>query len=483
MRRCIVVTLLVALFGCIVLSGCGNVEQAYTPEKEWQECLDVQEVMLAYSAREEYPNKTILRWVLPYGACEDNGNEAYREFNRLLDAKGYSFAVDFYVLACDGEEYYRNIRSMKQKGISVDIFNTGFDYFGALFDLCIEDNLCLPWNDFLDTDSGKVLRASKDENIWSALASSGEIYGIAGNPNAPVSEHFTYYFNNRILESYGWDAEELVLDSGKLTEAINTVSEKEQEILPCGLVNMEGIFPFSDYVTVMTPISYSVRENKYVNLTMTETGKSWLSLYAKNAVMPVDISFLQEKDTFFLVAEQRYDLSAPNNDMDGITIVNGPAYNINATGNINCVASWATNSEAAFQLLSAIHTDRELSTVLAYGLEGVNYIEEADGIDTIEPYSLLGDLLLANWGLFRQSDVMEQNGIVVIENIEVRKRLHILECYQELVNVEEIFTDSGPSIQDKKQWNSNTFNDKYASLKKQFERAGGNYLLSCLNQN
>ncbi len=461
------------------LLGCSKRKDKYKPETDWREYVAVEEVKLSYSAKERYPDKAILNWILPIGACEDNGSAVYDEFNRLLDKKGYPFAVDFYVLQCDGEEYYRRIRSMKYRGLPVDIFNVGFDYFGGVYDLCIEEGLCASWNEYFKTEEGRKLYLSKNDRVWKALSDEDVIYGIAGNVDAPVSEHYSYYFNERLLKQYGWDANELASDSRRLVEAVNSVAE--EGIIPCGLISRDDIFVFPDYISVMPPIAYSMRDDRYVNIAMTEEGRSWLKLYAANRIKIVEADSLNRIESFFLIVEQHRGANVPRTEYGGVVQVNSNAYGINITGNVNCVAEWSKKREDAFSLLNAIHTDVELSQVLAYGIKGVNYETRTEKIEVIEPYSVWGELFLSNWSFFREKKPEEQEGYTVYDGGVAGKRLSLFACYREMIKAEDIYLNSVPTATDNKLWGKDNFSEKMDSLAKEFEKAGGDYLLKCLN--
>lgn len=438
--------------------------------------------------------KTKLVWMAPYGVAKGD-DDVYIEFNNLLDRKGYDFYVSFYTPGNDLEEYVRLLYDASASGQEIDIFSTGYDYYGGLYGDLVRDGLCREWNTYLESADGKALYDTRDELVWESLSVEGKIYGLTGTPAVSGSGGQFYYVNPDMAEKYGIDCERLFEDAAYFWESIFAVEEGERA--------EEGFEPYIktgamfDYPEDMIPLRMPVAlradpEGKYQAVNLFEDERIRRAIIACNELWKRGYTVREysqdqiEAGNFFVIA------SAEPLECENAMEFIRPAVLANKSGAITCIADWSGNKEAAFELLCAVHTDRELSEILAFGIEGIHYHVEGEKVlkTEVDYAGRHADLLLANVQLLRDSDygVSHSASLSEAERASLRSNPlfgNPLDCREIKNKLQELYSCAGISFPDyleNSPWVNQDFEQKYDEGLRNLKDAGIDEVLNEINQ-
>ncbi len=377
---------LIVLLMTALCVGCGKrTEETATPSLTQTPAPTIG-IELTYSAAKDYPDKPVLLWIVPFGIAT-NDCEVYSEFNRLLDAKGYPFAVDFYSM--DGpDQYMKKLHSLKEARISVDVFNTGFAMYEGLYPDCVSSGLCEGWNGYLSGE-GASLASRYSKLFWQALSVNGEVYGIHPN-GGPTYTRYFYYMNHDYAERYGVDTVRLATDMSYRTELLKRTAADEPAGKPVLLRNVGTTEQYPvDYIRYADILGVGIRgdrlqaENLLNRKDVREAVLTYVELSKSGRVENVNEESEAELAERILHDDGVLFISNAEYHMDDVICVKSPIIPRNLEGGINCVASWSSHREEAFRLLDAVYSDIELSTLLAFGIEGKHYTITDKGITPI----------------------------------------------------------------------------------------------------
>jgi len=361
--------------------------------------------------------KTVITWMAPYGVAQSD-DEVYKRFNELLQQKGYDFYVEFLTPGNDLEGYTAVIYDAARSENEVDIFNTGYDYYSGLYGDMVRDGLCQDLTAYIEQADKENCFTINDELIWKSLSVEDKIYGITGYSSViPSTDRCYYYVNRDIVEKYSIDFERLFSDSDYFWECIFKVEKGEKSnegFAPYIRTGRGYLFDYpDDLMPYHGPIALSVDKygtvsavNVYEDIRVKNSiifcNELWrqgyiVQDYSNNQVYTKDV--LNNGNYFMLVSSEQW-------ECDSALEYKKPFAANNRTGAVTCIASWSDNKQAAFELLCAVHTDRELSEMLAFGIEGVHYRVEGQKIlkTNVEYTGRNAAVLLTNVDLLRESD-------------------------------------------------------------------------------
>lgn len=354
----------------------------------------------------------MLTWMAPYGIAGSD-DAVYIEFNNLLDRKGYDFYVNFCTTGTMAEEHTQLIYDAAASGREIDIFNTGYDYYGGLYRDLARDGLCQELNVYLESDGGKALYDTKDELVWKSLTVDGKIYGINGNPAVSGRHSQTYYYvNQEIAQKYEIDCERLFQDTSYFFDSIFTVEEGERADKAFEPYLTEGLYVWPEDMLQVGNNCVALRvdsDGRYQAVNIYEDKRIRQEIIACHELAERGHKVHEytqsqiEAGKYFIIVSAGKPVEC-GNAME----FTRPSF-INMDGNCNggiCIAEWSKNKEAAFELLCAVYTDRELSEMLAYGIEGIHYrVDGEEIIKTDVSYAgTFASSLLANTQLLRGYD-------------------------------------------------------------------------------
>lgn len=489
------------LLCCIVVLTCNGCQKKKTVT---QKVTPVQtesfRIELKYSSAATYPDKTVLRWVVPYG-IPDNSDRIFAAFNEKLNQKGLGYVVDFYALG-EAEKYADFLEYAKENKLQVDVFNCGYAYYTGYFSDIIRGGLCTDIDSYFSSEKGKKLYDSFDAYYWNALSDNGKCYGIS--PSSVGCERQYYAFNRDLVEKYEVDTARMVTDSKYYRDTLRKVCEGEKGTRFFGLVSsLSFMFPTpKGYWPVSSPVGFRTEGGTLtaVNLCEDEGIKEeilcYIELYQKGFVAngiaeggnPDTITREEiEEGRFFLI------LDSEKPDYENCICEIGTVIPVNKEGNVNCIASWSEHRDMGFDLLAEVYTDPELSRLLAFGIEGVHYSIK-DGIITPEEEwqewtalwaFLPNQSLLPPWNEteyhFRRGKEISEEERKYIEPNPVLGKRFVLKDYEEqmqkLLNYEVLTT----CVYRDEVWKKEDLSEQYeAELKKMKEWADG--IVNSLNQ-
>lgn len=379
--------IILTLLTCLTLSACSqseneNIQPAEgvptslpVPVKEAGN--DISAVVTPEGVAGKTPSaeKKVLTWMAPYGVARSN-SEVYKEFNRLLDEKGYDFCVEFYTPGNDLADYIDLLYQEKENGTKIDVYSTGYDYYGGLYGDLIADDMCVCLNEYLEDEAGKTLYATKDENIWKSLSKDGKIYGVTGRGSVTNKNEGYVYINREIADKYEVDSQRMVIDQQYFWDMMEKVETGERAVegfvpyirlnaklfdYPNGFEEFYG--PIAIAQTDGCVKAVNIYEEPEVRNEIINSHRMW-----ERKTMAQILTDEQTVNGNYFVVISPAEIKLPHAEMYKKSLTA-----INEQGGVTCIASWSEHVKEAFELIKAVHTDRELSELLAFGIEGVNY--------------------------------------------------------------------------------------------------------------
>lgn len=440
--------------------------------------------------------KTMLTWMAPRGV-PNSDDDIYIAFNNLLDRKGYDFYVNFYTPGNDSEEYVKLIHKAAASGQEIDIFSTGYGYCAGMYAGMALDGLCQELNVYMEDAEGRAFYDTKDELVWEGVSVEGKIYGVSGHPKVATLGKQYYYVNPEIAEKYEIDCERLFEDTSYFYDSIFAVEEGERadgEFEPY-IKQSNLLFDYpEDMIEVWEPIALrrdSEGSYRAVNIYEDERIRRAIiachELRKRGHTVQVYSQAQIEAGKYFIV------VSGQPLECDNAVGFIRPPYAGNQEGAITCIASWSENKEAAFELLCAVHTDRELSEMLAFGIEGINYRVEGDKIlksDVAYAGNYYAASLLTNRQLLRDSDydipysvpLSEEEKAALRENPLFGNPLDCRGIKDQLKELSECEDFSFPSQLNGSSWTGQDFDQMYEEGLQKLRDAGIDEVLDELNQ-
>ena len=445
--------------------------------------------------------KTVITWMVSryYGAPPAD-DEVYVEFNKLLDKKGYDIYVEFYTPEKDLDDYTNEIYdAVKEK--RVDIFHTGYDYYGSLYADLVRDGMCHEITGYMQEPEGEILYNIQDEMSWEALRVDGKLYAVTV-ASAFTEGDVSYYVNQSIAEKYEIDCERLLEDNAYFWDSMLRVEEGEkgnEEFIPyIRLAIYLYDYPLNLF-ELCRPIGICKdAEGKYKAVNIYEDERvresiiSSREMYNRGKMFGGGNEWQKQLETGdFFVA-----VGVPDSDYpDTEKYISEPCI-CGKAGMVNCISSGSENKEAAFELLCAVYTDRELSEMLAYGIEGKHYKVENDKIyKTATTYAGRRGAanLLTNIWILRESDyghyipvpLSEEEKQTLEINPLFNHPLDLRNLKQQLLELQRCALDNFPDNADGwafKYESEPDFNKIYDEALMELKKAGIDEVLNELNK-
>ena len=414
MRKIAILTAICVLLSSVFLcTGCGkknnNGEEGKTPAGT-EEIVNQSDKEIGNEIDKE--GKTVITWMVSrYNGVAPADDEVYVEFNKLLDKKGYDIYVEFYTPESDLNDYTNQIYDAVREQ-TVDIFHTDYDYYGSLYSDLVRDGLCYDITEYMQEPKGEKIYSTQDKMLWESLHVDGRLYGVTAG-NVSMSGNPAYYINQSIAEKYEIDCERLLEDNTYFWDSILRVEEGEkgnEEFIPyIRLALYLYDYPLNLF-ELCRPIGICKdAEGKYKAVNIYEDERVRESIIScremdnRGKIYWAWDEWQKQLETGdFFVAVGVPDSEYPDTEK----YISEPCI-CGKAGMVNCISSGSENKEAAFELLCAVYTDRELSEMLAYGIEGKHYKVENDKIyKTATTYAgrRRAANLLTNIWILRESD-------------------------------------------------------------------------------
>ncbi len=382
-------------------------EESEKPEEQSEEpSLTMEEI------KETYPDKEILVWAY------DNEMEITPGQNRALNStladKGYEFVIFFEEV--DNLSFEEYIDNMVKGETPPDIICGGLGDAGTLQGTyrSVKKEWLLELDSYLDTEEGKALKDAFPEKIWKTFEVNGSIYGVNGI--FPFYTDLVYFVNQELADKYNVSTEELAnLKPSELGPVLDVVyqGEKAKDFIAYVYDEDED---FQGYYSQVRDhlnnacnaivVDNRIKKPEPVNLYTQEDQINYfvsLAQYRENGYLTVDKDQLDSDEeinptNFFILkgyddmfgdkakSEQEYiEMDFPK--VSEITVVPfAPGNLFPQVNGIAGVCNYSNNKEVAFKALSAVYSQEDLSNILLYGVEGVDYelIDEKVAIDIDE---------------------------------------------------------------------------------------------------
>ena len=273
----------------------------------------------------------------------------------------------------------------------------------------IKQDSILPLDDLLN-EHGSAILEKVDEAAWDMVRYGGEVFAVKNHGTYSTANSVVY--KKDLVEKYNFDY-------------LNADTYEELEVyLKQIKENEPNVYPLSGSVTLMTSqryvrntdgTVYDNEEDKYISIfDCDEIVDGWriMADYYQKGYMPKDI--ISKND---LVGERKSGKYAvlPNNGYYTEDASKSSAYYgfpcvekytgntliSSVSGARMCISSTSTHPEKAMKVLNLIWEDPELSNLLAYGVEGVDYVIDEERSAEIGSKSIIpksGDE--QNWAIW-----------------------------------------------------------------------------------
>lgn len=350
-------------------------------------------------------DKTLV-WIAPYVLINNKESFVNALNDKLVNEYGCDFVVEIHAY-----DISMNFRQDKYShaDMIVDMMNNAqqadiiFSGNFSEYDDFIDEGVYYVLNEYMVTDEGTRLYEAYAPEIWKMAERNSEIYGVY---SAMQPANMTYCSCNiKLAQKYGIDiptGEWTFYDLKPILEKATIKNDKMdtgEYLLVCsqdGLLEMEGYYELYNFQTGL--LFKKDEENKWVAVNPAEEEKLiklWETIkeykdngwYETFSTATAAKSYNYGKTVFDIVAEapggiNKNDDKYVNYDGEIISISVGkkvyapiePREN-----SITGIASWSEYKEEALKLLTLIHTDKELSELITYGIEGTHF-KESKGI-------------------------------------------------------------------------------------------------------
>ena len=355
--------------------------------------------------QQEYPDKTVLVWVIEETGYERNYPFRTREVNEYLDSKGYDLAVCFYTIRTayadeDKNDYYTDrVKDMVERGEQADIIYSSYTYIeeggsNAYFkDVC--NGLFEPLDGYFDTEIGKKLYDLMPEKHWNGLRVNGSIYGIDG-ALLTLSDDYGYYVNAELADKYGFDTAKPVEEQ---LDILKRVKENEDcDVFAMSSDKIGSAACFADIKEITGAVYWNdqthTAECVLDNAQYMDRLKLLYRIKKEGLYTNVNDRNLK---SFFIFQDNKaggstvYDpkqiteVDYFDNTVKAYPVFKEPT-SVRSCYMATGICSDSKNKEKAFELLALTQTDPYLNNLLTFGLEGTDYSLAEDKADTIVNY-------------------------------------------------------------------------------------------------
>lgn len=340
------------------------------------------------------------------------------EINKRLEELGKGYRVEFRIQG--DREKIADLAASGEVDIITSTDSADSKQMG-------ESGLLLELSDYLASEKGKPLYESITENMWYSLTMNGKIYGTTGYIYAGTTPP-SYYINRELMKKYNLTEENFHCSIAELEEILSKVKKGEGgDFHPLKFSIPHHIWPVLSY---MEPISKAVEIN-------IKTGKA--ELYIDNedymSIMR-DIYDMNKKGYIFIgdkdgmvIKKENYlvsfsftayqlkphrteykdsdipqiiedeDSNIPQSTEEELLAVmwdESYGYYSAGTWPATCVCSKSQKQEQALDLISTIYTDKILSDLFVFGVEGADYTRDENGAVIQRFYSPIVTLYFGN---------------------------------------------------------------------------------------
>lgn len=243
--------------------------------------------------------------------------------------------------------------------------------------------------DMLEKYAPDIL-AKSDERVWEAVTVDGEIYAIPSQ--APMSSSQSVVFKKDLVEKYNFDYKS-VKTYADLEPYLKLIKENEPGITPMLQTASGSVATYIDENYTDDQISgldFSEKDQKFVNeMKIPSRVERWktLSDFYKKGYIPLDAAtrteYLSDAKTGKYAVLKTPGAYTEDGEKStsyyGFPCVetyagNSAISNGVVTSSMSAISATSKHPEEALQVLNLVWKDSDLSNLLAYGIEGTDYV-------------------------------------------------------------------------------------------------------------
>lgn len=418
--------LILCLVLVVLLSGCISQDlpeesESSSQEKTEQEAAstkknpfediqpETQEVLTEEKLEEWYPGRKIIVWA--YNDLVKITSQVNLAINDKLQTAGKEYIILF--LQIPEENFADEINRMIEQGNAPDIISAGVGRTGTLqgtyrahvngWFLCLDEYL---------QGKGVELWQSVPEAFWQCSQVNGHYYGIS--TALPTTSHVSYYVNAGLMEQFELTEETL---AGCSVADLAPYLEMALQVDDCTPLVMREESNFSSnldgfrlvvglHQTDAMVVDCSNPDKGIVNLFTDENARKWfhmVSTYRQKGYLAeegtanffISLGYGNAFDTQYEEKNiNKLKESYPNVE-EIVVIPYGPRALTSNFNSITGVCAKSKLQENALEVLTVVMTDREISDLLIYGIEGQDYAV-SDGVVQADTFSWVYSMYFGN---------------------------------------------------------------------------------------
>lgn len=280
-------------------------------------------------------------------------------------------------------------------------FDLSFDA-GTRFTTNVANNAYIDLTPYLD--KAPDIKAKLNDFAWEAVTFDGK--GIMAVPSQTnMTPYSSIAIKKDIADKYNIDYENLGTSFEELEPILKTIKENEPNMYPIiAAANSSIPSPQShDFLkTTLDAMRFDVKADKFVSfledadeLKRFETTYDWYQkgYIAKDAASKTEVNSEIKSGRYAVFGGRRS--AAKTSNLYGFECVESkPSFGVicreNVTNSLTAVSRTSKQPEKCIELLNLIWKDTDLSNLLAYGVEGTDWVDitkEGAPYKTIEPKS------------------------------------------------------------------------------------------------
>lgn len=272
---------------------------------------------------------------------------------------------------------------------------------GTRFVNNVEKNAYLDITDYIDTYA-PVIKEKSDDFVWGAVSFNNKIYAIPSQTfYVPYS---SFAFKKDLVEKYKFDYENIE-NYSDLEPFLKQIKNNEPGMYPLCVTARSPLpaLQSHDYLqTSLVAISFDKNNDKFIASIDSPDDLARYKVtndFYKKGYIPNDAASKTEtiseiKSGKYATFMGRRNATKTSNLYGFECVESKPLYGVigrsNITNAVTAVGRVSKNPEKALQLLNLIWADKNLSNLLAYGIENVDYkVVSGKGTDdiSVEPKS------------------------------------------------------------------------------------------------
>ncbi len=234
-----------------------------------------------------------------------------------------------------------------------------------------------------------ILKKS-DDRVWDAVTIDGKIYAIPSQ--APMSSSSAMVFKKDLVDKYNFDYKN-VKTLSDLEPYLKLIKENEPGITPMLQTAGGGVSTYIDENYTddqIKGLDFSEKDQKFVNaMKIPERVEKWrkLSEFYKKGYIPLDAAtrteYMSDAKTGKYAVLKTTGAYTENGEKStsyyGFPCVeayegNSAISNGVVTSSMSAISASSKHPEEALQVLNLVWKDPDLSNLLAYGIEGTDYV-------------------------------------------------------------------------------------------------------------